>query len=226
MSNWYTFLHTKQQAEKVKGQIGLLPFILGSLILIIAGLWFILFLLNSSGIYLFDNRTKDDDLSYLSCFNPSVQHWEDEITSWAQEWGLDPLLIAAVMQIESCGNPQAVSNASAQGLFQVMPYHFLAGDDMLDPETNAQRGLAYLSQSYEKAGGDIERTLAGYNGGHGQITRDPCLWPEETQRYVLFGTAIYQEATNNNRQNNAINTWLDSGGENLCLQAEIELGLN
>ena len=37
---------------------------------------------------------------------------------------LDPDIIATIIQIESCGNPAARSTAGAQGLFQVMPFHF------------------------------------------------------------------------------------------------------
>ncbi len=225
MSNWYTFRQIEQQINKTKHPKGWLLFILGSILLIIAGSWLILSMLSSMGIHPFGNHPSDMKTSLLNYFSPSVQYWEEDVLSWAEIWDLDPLLIATVMQIESCGDPQAVSGAGAQGLFQVMPYHFHASENMLDPQINAQRGLAYLSQSYALAKGDIEQTLAGYNGGHGQINCNSSIWPDETQRYVLFGAAIYEQAKKTGHQRTALNTWLNAGGENLCQQAEAVLGL-
>lgn len=96
---------------------------------------------------------------------------------------------------------------------------------MLDLETNAARGLAYLSESYSKAGGDIARTLAGYNGGHGQIDRQQALWPMETKRYVAWGMGIYWDAKMNHEVSNTLTHWLNAGGWHLCQQAEVNLGL-
>lgn len=191
----------------------------------IAGSWLVLSVLSSLGIYPFSNHPSDIKTSPLNYFSPSVQYWEDDILAWAKIWDLDPLLIATVMQIESCGDPKVVSGAGAQGLFQVIPYHFHASENMLDPQINAQRGLAYLSQSYALAEGDIEQTLAGYNGGHGQINCDSSIWPDETQCYVLFGAAIYEQAKTTSHQRTALNIWLNAGGEYLCQQAEAILGL-
>jgi hypothetical protein len=160
-----------------------------------------------------------------AAFSPSVLYWEAEIQTWADTWRLDPLLIATVMQIESCGNPNIASPAGAQGLFQVMPFHFDPDENMLDPQTNAGRGMAYLSRSYILAEGDIALALAGYNGGHGQIAREVELWPDETQRYVLWGTGIYQDAKDGVQDAPSLTAWLNAGGQNLCDQAEIELGL-
>ena len=98
------------------------------------------------------------------------------------------------MQIESCGDPGARSGAGAQGLFQVMPFHFASGEAALDPETNARRGLGYLARSLELAGGRVDLALAGYNGGHSRISQSAELWPDETRRYVAWGSAIYADA--------------------------------
>ena len=74
-------------------------------------------------------------------FSAEVQSWRSDILRWSNIYNLDPDLIAAVMQIESCGHPSVLSSAGAIGLFQVMPFHFQAGEDPFDPETNARRGL-------------------------------------------------------------------------------------
>jgi soluble lytic murein transglycosylase-like protein len=152
-------------------------------------------------------------------FTPEVRRWESQIMTWATAYALDPNLIATVMQIESCGNPAVVSNAGAQGLFQVMPYHFAAGENTLDPETNAARGMAYLARGLELSGGQVGLALAGYNGGHGQIGRDASLWPNETQRYYYWGTGIYDEAAAGATTSTRLAEWLAAGGSSLCARA-------
>jgi soluble lytic murein transglycosylase-like protein len=159
-------------------------------------------------------------------FTPEVRYWADKIASWAAVFKLDPNLVATVMQIESCGAPGVVSGSGAQGLFQVMPFHFAVGEDSLDPDTNAARGLAYLALGLARASGDAGLALAGYNGGHGLIGRDSSLWPAQTQRYWYWGTGIYQDAATGQPQSTRLQEWLQSGGAGLCTQADGELGLN
>ncbi|MGB7538536.1 MAG: transglycosylase SLT domain-containing protein [Anaerolineales bacterium] len=152
-------------------------------------------------------------------FTPSVQAWDEEIVRWSEGYGLDPNLVATVMQIESCGNPRAVSRSGAQGLFQVMPFHFSDGEDMQAPEVNARRGLAYLAESLLKAEGDIRRALAGYNGGHGVIHKDPSGWPAETKRYAYWGEGIYADAAAGGTSSPRLEEWLAAGGASLCEKA-------
>lgn len=152
-------------------------------------------------------------------FTPSVHAWDEEIVRWSDGFGLDPNLVATVMQIESCGNPHAVSRSGAQGLFQVMPFHFTDGEEMQVPEVNARRGLAYLAESLLKSKGDIRRTLAGYNGGHGVIDRDPAGWPAETKRYAYWGEGIYADAAAGGTASPRLEEWLAAGGASLCEKA-------
>ena len=158
-------------------------------------------------------------------FTPEVQHWALEIVEWAWQVGVDPNLAATVMQIESCGDPQAVSPSGAQGLFQVMPFHFEPGEAMQDPDTNARRGLAYLALGLERAGGQAGLALAGYNGGHSQIGRDAALWPQETRRYFYWASGIYQAASSGLASSERLDEWLAAGGASLCSQAAGRLGL-
>lgn len=152
-------------------------------------------------------------------FTPEVRRWEADILAWSAQFGLDPNLVATVMQIESCGDPEAVSRAGAQGLFQVMPYHFAAGEAMLDPNTNAERGLGYLAGALATAGGDAGLALAGYNGGHSVIGLSPRLWSAETQRYFYWGTGIYADAVLGAETSPRLEEWLNAGGRSLCTQA-------
>lgn len=158
-------------------------------------------------------------------FTPSVQYWEREILQWAAEYEIDPNLIATVMQIESCGNPRALSPAGAAGLFQVMPYHFAEGEDPFDPDTNARRGLEYLSKGLELSGGHAGLALASYNGGHSIIGRKYETWSRETQRYYRWGSGIYREASAGWDSSPTLAAWLAAGGQSLCEEAEAQLGL-
>ncbi|MBU2610273.1 MAG: transglycosylase SLT domain-containing protein [Chloroflexi bacterium] len=163
-------------------------------------------------------------------FTPEVHYWAAEIQIWAAEAGLDQNLVATVMQIESCGNPLARSSAGAMGLFQVMHFHFYETDNPYDPDTNAVRGMAYLKRSLDTAGGDFRLALAGYNGGISVISRAESTWAAETQRYVYWGSGIYQDAVTTNDTNGAnesprLQEWLEAGGISLCKQARPRLGM-
>ncbi len=149
-------------------------------------------------------------------FTSDVIRWRADIGRWSDKHDLPQDLIAIVMQIESCGNPHARSQAGAIGLFQVMPYHFLLNEDPYEIQTNASRGLDYLSKSYELGGGRIDLALAGYNGGHSQITKRPQQWPEETTRYVRWGAGIWDDIQAAESQSETLELWLDSGGRYLC----------
>ena len=158
-------------------------------------------------------------------FTPEVRRWTDEIVAWAELHQLDPNLVATVMQIESCGAPHVVSGSGAQGLFQVMPFHFAEGEDMQDPDTNAGKGVAYLELGLARAGGNAGLALAGYNGGHSMIGRDGSLWPAETKRYWYWGTGIYGDALNGLGQSSRLQEWLEAGGASLCARAAEQLGM-
>ena len=172
------------------------------------------------------NADQPHNLLALSpVFTPEVRHWADKIAEWAKVYQLDPNLVATVMQIESCSLQNAESPSGAQGLFQVMPWHFEADDDMQDPDTNAARGMAYLALGLERAGGNAGLALAGYNGGHGLIGRDRSLWPAETRRYFYWGTGIYEDALNGTTSSPRLQEWLEAGGASLCARAAEKLGV-
>ena len=90
-------------------------------------------------------------------FTPEVQHWAGQIIAWSNYFKIDPNLAATVMQIESCGAPGVTSGSGAQGLFQVMPFHFVAGSP--DPTFFAPfplpPGLAIEALSVDVTGGTL-----------------------------------------------------------------------
>lgn len=164
-------------------------------------------------------RHPDGALS--SAFTPQVLRWSENIHAWATETGLTPNLIAVVMQIESCGDSDARSPSGALGLFQVMPYHFLPGDDPFDPDINARRGLAYLSAGIRMADDNPALALAGYNGGHSLIQLDPSRWPDETRRYVAWGSGLLNDIASDRVPSPTLSRWLQAGGDALCAQAQL-----
>ncbi|OGO14896.1 MAG: hypothetical protein A2Z14_08155 [Chloroflexi bacterium RBG_16_48_8] len=172
------------------------------------------------------NHSFDFQPVHLSTiFTKEVLFWEKEIHKWADAFHLDANLVAVVMQIESCGHPDIESGSGAKGLFQVMPFHFSSDENPFDPETNASRGLSYLSKGLRIASYDPVLALAGYNGGHGVISLDPTYWSDETRRYVYWGSGILADISAGVSQSSRLQEWMRAGGESLCRLSAAALGL-
>jgi soluble lytic murein transglycosylase-like protein len=102
---------------------------------------------------------------------------EDVVTNFVsiayragEKYSLDPLLILAVMAVESRYNPVAESFVGARGLMQVIPkYHPEKLDAhggehaLLEPEVNILVG-AQILREYLRRFGDTETALQVYNG--------------------------------------------------------------
>lgn len=93
-----------------------------------------------------------------------------------QKIGIDPLLILAVMAIESKFNPIAESVMGAKGLMQVIPKHHqdkffeLGGEDaVLEPTTNIRVGARILKE-YIRRAGSLEAGLQLYGGALSDIS--------------------------------------------------------
>lgn len=158
-------------------------------------------------------------------FTPEVQHWAPKIVEWSAQHSLDPDIVATIMQIESCGDPGATSHAGAQGLFQVMPFHFDPGEDMLDPDTNARRGMAFYNRQLEYTGNDVYLSFAGYNGGYAASGTSYSYWANETQRYFNWAKGIYDEAKAGMLESPTLRQWLAAGGGGGCQRAAQRLGI-
>src|SRR5215211_6601344 len=159
-------------------------------------------------------------------FTKEIQYWAKDIVRWANASSLDPNLVAVIMQIESCGDPRATSRSGAAGLFQVMPFHFHFGENPYNPETNALRGLDYLSRSLQTARGNARLAMAGYNGGIGVIARGEWSWAAETLRYVRYGAPIYEDASSGATSSSALEEWYEKYGASLCRQASNRLSIS
>jgi soluble lytic murein transglycosylase-like protein len=94
----------------------------------------------------------------------------------ADDSGLDPLLVLAVISIESRFNPFAESVMGAKGLMQIIPKYHRArllehgGEEaVLDPESNILVGTKIL-QEYVYRTGTLEAGLQTYNGASRDAT--------------------------------------------------------
>jgi soluble lytic murein transglycosylase-like protein len=89
---------------------------------------------------------------------------------------VDPLLLLAVMAVESRYNPVAESSVGAKGLMQIIPKYHLeklldhGGEDaLLDPEVNIMVGARILRE-YQRRLGDTEAALQMYAGAFDEPT--------------------------------------------------------
>ena len=98
-------------------------------------------------------------------------------------------LLRSVAITESGGNQFAVSDAGAQGMFQFMPGTArdmgLRGNDVFNPMKAAEAAARYLSMLLQKNGGDLNKALASYNWGIGNVQKyGMALMPQETRQYI------------------------------------------
>jgi soluble lytic murein transglycosylase len=125
--------------------------------------------------------------------------YETIIRGHAENYDLEPALIAAVIYQESRFRPYVRSESGAIGLMQVMPdtakgIALRTGGsqfrvkDLFVPELNVRYGSWYLRHLLDRYGGDERLALAAYNAGQRRVDewrrRGIGIQFEETRRYV------------------------------------------
>lgn len=109
-----------------------------------------------------------DECRISKLFPTAIRQWCGLISKYADQYNVDPGLIAAVMLQESGGNPKAYSKSGAVGLMQVMPRDGLAAKfqcngrpcfssrptmaELYDPEYNISYGVRMLAGLIQKTG--------------------------------------------------------------------------
>ena len=120
--------------------------------------------------------------------------YDKMIERYAEVYNVDPVLVRAVIQVESDFNPRCVSKKGARGLMQLIPEtaHRYGVKDIFDPEDNIRGGVHYLSDLLVMFNSDLQRALAAYNAGEGAVTRYGGIPPyEETSTYVQRALTVY-----------------------------------
>lgn len=125
-----------------------------------------------------------DGCVYQSRYPDAVRQWCQLIETVSAAYEIDPLLVAAVMLVESGGQPEVISHSGAVGLMQVMPRDGIASTfqcingpcfanrptiaELLDPEFNVEYGVRMLSGLIKKTGSPREalKSYGPYDVGY------------------------------------------------------------
>ncbi|OXM84331.1 lytic transglycosylase domain-containing protein [Paenibacillus rigui] len=108
--------------------------------------------------------------------------YEKEIRSNAEKYEVDPLLVAAIIRVESNYKTNISSKKGAFGLMQLMPEtsDWIVEAGKFDPEwrtnldnpsVSIQLGTWYLSYLHKQFKGNQVAVIAGYNAGQGKVAR-------------------------------------------------------
>jgi soluble lytic murein transglycosylase len=104
------------------------------------------------------------------------------LTSYAEQRGIDPYVLAGLIREESEFDPKVVSYANAYGLTQVLPstgraisrqlkMRVFRASMLFDPEVNLNIGTYFLRNMLDSLNGKWEPALASYNAGRGRVVR-------------------------------------------------------
>jgi soluble lytic murein transglycosylase-like protein len=111
--------------------------------------------------------------------------YADIIASLSQAHGVDPMLVSALIQVESGYRPRARSPRGAMGLMQLMPSTVREYQvrNPFEPKANIEGGIRHLRSLIDQFG--VEMALAAYNAGEGAVRKFKGIPPyRETRDYV------------------------------------------
>lgn len=113
----------------------------------------------------------------------------------AARYGVDVNLVNAIAKNESAYRTDAVSEAGAVGIMQLMPSTAagLGVKDIYNPYDNIDGGTRYLRELLDTFDGDITSAVAAYNAGPQAVRAYGGVPPySETQNYVNNVLADYK----------------------------------
>jgi soluble lytic murein transglycosylase-like protein len=138
--------------------------------------------------------SKKSDWSWLARQRNRRSEYDALIDRYASQHGVDPVLVRAVIVVESNFDPRCVSHKGARGLMQLMPETAkrYGVRDIFDVEQNIRGGVRYLADLLEMFPNDLSRALAAYNAGENAVIRTGGIPPyEETMTYVKRALTVY-----------------------------------
>lgn len=150
--------------------------------------------------------------------------FSEDVTYYADQYQIDPLLIYSVIRTESGFDPKAQSNVDARGLMQITQETFewikskiapdedLVFEDLYDPQINIRFGAFYFMRCLERYQGDLATAAAAYHSGWGTVdqllkdsryTQDshtlavfPYTQMDRYVRKITHSYSVYQELYN------------------------------
>jgi len=141
---------------------------------------------------------------YLNSYKYSDE-FDQHINSTARWYGVDPLLIKAMIKVESNFNPDAVSPRGAMGIMQLMPgtAERLGVSEPFDPVENIEGGVKYFNKLMNMFD-DVTLAIAGYNAGENAVIKYGNKIPpySETIEYVEKVYKHYDHLRNNRADRN------------------------
>lgn len=112
----------------------------------------------------------------------------------AMEYDIDPNLFMGLVRQESGWNPRATSSAGAYGLTQLMPgtmrdpgfgVRGISDAERDNPMSQLRLGARYLRAMLDRYEGNVDKALAAYNWGAGNVdTKGLGKAPRETRDYL------------------------------------------
>jgi hypothetical protein len=108
------------------------------------------------------------------------------IAAMSEAHGVNPMLVRALIQVESNYKPKARSHKGAMGLMQLMPSTARAYNvrNPYDPKANISAGVKHLKSLLDRLGA-VDLALAAYNAGEGAVKKFNGVPPyRETRNYV------------------------------------------
>lgn len=134
------------------------------------------------------------DLAWLAKQRDRRSSFDQIIERHADRFNVDPVLVRAVIQVESDFNPRCISRKGARGLMQLIPETAkrYGVRNIFDPEENIGGGVHYLADLLEMFNNDLPRTLAAYNAGENAVLKYAGIPPySETTTYVTRALTVY-----------------------------------
>ena len=131
--------------------------------------------------------TSGTALGWFSRGDPRWGQYAKDIHEISLQHDVDPVLVQAVIRVESAFNPSAVSRKGAGGLMQLMPRtaSALGVLDPFDPRENIRGGVRHLRYLLDRYRGNVTMAVAAYNAGEAAIDFHRGIPPyPETEQYV------------------------------------------
>lgn len=130
------------------------------------------------------------------------EHVAQAIAEESDAAGLDPILVMAVIDVESEFQQQATSVVGARGLMQIRPATLMwvaqregvklsRAELESDPALNVRLGVRYLKYLKELFRGRLDLTLMAYNAGPNRLKAG--LKEKNTEQWVNYVRAVRRE---------------------------------